>query len=428
MIVVSYRKGINMAKQFKIMCVNAGSSSIKFKLYEMDEEALKQEKLSEKAKYMKVLTSGIVERIGHEDGIFTIKKPDGFKHTDTLPIHNHEEGVQLVLKGLVQYGIVKDVKEIDAVGNRIVQGGPYFSDSAVFNQDTYDKIKELIPLDPLHAQAHLTCFDAFKKALPNVGEVAVFDTAFHQTMEPKEYMYALPYEYYEKYKVRRYGAHGTSHKYLSIVAKEKYLADKEHTDIITCHIGSGASVSAIHDGKCIATSMGLTPLAGVMMGSRTGDIDPSCMPYLCDCTGKSYNEMYDIFNHKSGILGVSGVSNDTRDVEDAYHAGNKRAILAMDMYAQRIADYIMMYYGKLGRCDLIVCSAGVFENAPLFRELTFKDVEKALNIHLDAKKNAETRLGKEGYISSEQSAIPVVVIPTDEELMIALDTARVLKL
>ena len=411
----------------KIMCVNAGSSSLKFKLYEMDESASKEKTLRKKAEHLRVLTSGIVERIGHEDGIFTLKKPDGFKHNEVLPVKNHDEAVQLLLKGLLEFGIVKDLKEINGVGNRVVQGGKYFSDSAVFDQYTYDRIEELIPLDPLHAQAHLTCFEAFKKALPEVGEVAVFDTAFHQTMEPKEYMYALPYEYYEKYAVRRYGAHGTSHKYLSEVVNEDYLAGKEHTNIITLHIGSGASVAAVKDGKCIATSMGLTPLAGVMMGTRTGDIDPSCMPYLCTCTGKSVDEMYDIYNKKSGILGISGVSNDTRDVEAGYEKGDERCKLAIEMYANRIAEYIMMYYGKLGSCDMIVCSAGVFENAPLYRELTFKLVEKALGVKIDAEKNKLTR-GKEGIISTDDSKIPVLVLPTDEELMIALDTARILKL
>lgn len=413
---------------FKIMCVNAGSSSLKFKLYEMDAQASNEVKVRDKAKHLKVLTSGIVERIGHEDGIFTIKKPDGFKHTDVLPVHNHDEAVKLLLNGLIQYGIIKDLNEINGVGNRVVQGGKYFDDSAVFNQDTYDKIKELIPLDPLHAEAALTCFDAFKKALPDVGEVAIFDTAFHQTMKPSEYMYAIPYEYYEKYAIRKYGAHGTSHKYLGEVVREEYLADKEHTNVITLHIGSGASVSAIKDGKCIATSMGLTPLAGVMMGSRTGDIDPSIMPYLCSCTGKTPDEVYAIFNQKSGILGISGISNDTRDVEDAYNKGDERSKLAIEMYATKIAEYIMMYYGKLGSCDMIVCSAGVFENAPLYREKTFNLIKDALGIEIDPKLNAEIRLGKEGIISTKDSKIPVLVLPTDEELMIALDTARILKL
>ena len=417
-----------MSNSKKIMCVNAGSSSIKFKLYEMDEKASLAKTIAEKSQYCKALCSGLVERIGHEDARCIIKKPDGSKSEKVLPIHNHDEGVQLVLKGLIEEKIVASLDEIQGVGNRVVQGGKYFSDAHVFDQYTYDRIEELIPLDPLHAEAHLTCFNAFKKALPTVGEVAVFDTAFHQTMEPKEYMYAIPYEWYEKYACRRYGAHGTSHKYLSQFAKEKYFADKEHVNIITCHIGSGASVSAVKDGKCIATSMGLTPLAGVMMGTRTGDIDPSCMPYLCTCTGKSADEIYDIYNHHSGLEGVSGISNDTRDVEAEYYKGNERAILAMDMYASRIAEYIMMYYGKLGHVDMIVCSAGVFENSPIYRKMAFDNVAEALGVKIDEKLNEEKVRGQWGLISTPDSKIPVAVIPTDEELMICLDTARILGL
>ena len=418
-----------MAKQMKIMCVNAGSSSLKFKLYAMDGKALSEKTLQNKGEHMSVLTSGIVERIGHEDGIFTIKKPGGYKNTKILPVKDHEEAVNLLLNGLISENIISSLEEITAVGHRVVQGGPYFADSHVFDQDTEDKIRSLIPLDPLHAPAHLTCYAAFAKALPkSVGEVAVFDTAFHQTMPAVEYMYALPYEYYEKYHVRRYGAHGTSHKYLSIMAKETYFPKKEHVNLITCHIGSGGSVSAIKDGKVLATSMGLTPLAGVMMGSRTGDIDASCMPYLCSCTGKSVDEMFDIYNHKSGILGISGISNDTRDVEEAAEKGNEKAKLAIDMYANSIANYVMMYYGKLeGKVDMVVCSAGVFENAPVYRKATF-DKLAAIGIKIDEEKNKVTRLGKSGIISAPDSKIAVAVIPTDEEMMIALDTVRILGL
>ncbi|MFA6829359.1 MAG: acetate kinase [Bacilli bacterium] len=417
-----------MSTEMKIMCVNAGSSSLKFKLYSMSADANDCKSIAEKANKCHVLTNGIVERIGHDDAIFTIKKPGDYKNTKILPVKNHDEAVRLVLNALIEEKIIANLEEINGIGHRVVQGGSYFSDSHVFDQDTADKIESLVPLDPLHAEAHLTCFNAFKNALPNVGEVAVFDTSFHQTMDPVEYMYAIPYEWYEKYGVRRYGAHGTSHKYLSMLAKDKYFANKEHVNIITCHIGSGASLAAVKDGKCIATSMGLTPLAGVVMGTRTGDIDPSCMPYLCKCTGLSADEVYDIYNHKSGVLGLTGISNDTRDVEDAFHKGDKKAELAAKMYASRIADYLMMYYGKLGHVDMIVCSAGVFENAPFYRELTFKDVEEALGVKIDAKLNSEIRLGKEGIISTPDSKIPVCVIPTDEELMIALDTFRILGL
>ena len=418
-----------MTKNYNIMCVNAGSSSLKFKLYSMDDDALKEKRLRDKAKHLKVLTSGIVERIGHEDGIFTIKKPGGFKKTTTLPVKDHDFAVQLVLKALIEQNVISSIDEITAVGHRIVQGGKYFRDSAIFTDDVKEKIISLIPLAPLHNGAHITCYEAFKKVLPaSVGHVAVFDTSFHATMKPKEYLYPLPFEYYEKYAVRRYGAHGTSHKYLSTIVNEEYLTGNEHTNIITLHIGSGASVCAIRDGKCVATSMGLTPLAGVMMGTRTGDIDPSIMTYLMSCTHKSAEDIYDIYNHKSGLLGVSGISNDTRDVEIAYERGDLRSTLAVEMYCQKIADYICMYYGKLGHVDMIVCSAGVFENAPLYREDAFADCGEALGIKIDTQKNQEMILGQEGFISTPDSHIPVVVIPTDEELMIALDTARLLNL
>ena len=417
-----------MTDSIKIMCINAGSSSLKFKLYEVGKNIKNAKSLTEKATHLNSLTNGIVERIGHDDAIFSIKDKEGKKQTTIQPVSNHQEAVDLVLNSLLKLNIISSYDEIKGVGNRVVQGGSYFSDSALFDKKTEEIITKLIPLDPLHAEAHLTCYHAFKKALPNVGEVAVFDTAFHQTMEEKEYMYALPYEYYEKYSVRKYGAHGTSHKYLSIMASEMYFKGQEHVNLITCHIGSGASISAIKDGKCISTSMGLTPLAGVMMGTRTGDIDPSCMPFLAKCTGKDAEELYDIFNKKSGLLGISGISNDTRDVEDAYLKGDKKAKLAIDMYANKIAEYIMMYYGKLGHVDMIVCSAGVFENAPLYRKEAFKLVEEAIGVKIDEKLNSEIRLGKEGLISSSDSKIKVAVIPTDEELMIALDTIKLLNI
>ena len=300
----------------KVMAVNAGSSSLKFKLYEMPEE--------------KVLCSGIAERIGHEDGIFTIKYNDQ-KDTKILPILDHSRAVELLVEGLIEKGIVKSIDEIQAVGHRIVQGGKYFSHSEIFNKDTEDKIESLIPLAPLHNKAHLVGFRAFRDVLPGVLNVAVFDTAFHQTMEEEDYVYPVPYEMTTKYDCRRYGAHGTSHKYLSEEGL-KYLQGVEHPRIISCHIGSGASITAIKDGKCVATSMGLTPLGGIMMGTRTGDIDPSVMNYLCSCTGISVEEMYQIFNKKSGFLGVSGVSNDSRDVIAAANEGNPRAILANKLF------------------------------------------------------------------------------------------------
>lgn len=410
----------------KIMCVNGGSSSLKFKLYEVRGVIDESSTLREKASKLHAITSGLVERIGHEDAIFNLKLESGKKIKEVRSIMNHDEAVALLLEALIKYDIVSSLNEITGIGNRTVMGGDEYPDSTLFDSKAYAKIESLTPLNPLHCPAILSCHRAFLKALPDVGQVAVFDTSFHTTMEPKEYIYAVPYEYYEKYDVRRYGAHGTSHKYLSTVTREEYLKGKEHTRIITLHIGSGASIAAVKDGKCVATSMGMTPLAGVIMGTRTGDIDPSIFPYLMKCTGKDADEISDIFNKKSGLLGISGVSNDTRDVEAKMLEGDYRSKLAVDMFVDKIADYIMMYYGKLGGCDMIVCSAGVFENSALFRKMTFDQVSEALNIKLDLKKNEETVRGKEGIISSDDSSVPVLVLPTDEELMIALDTIKIL--
>lgn len=389
----------------KVMAVNAGSSTLKYKLFEMPEG--------------KVLCSGMADRIGHEDGIFKIKY-DGKEEKVTLPLPDHSKAVELLLEALTKYGVVKHLDEIKCVGHRVVQGGKYFSHSVDFDLDAAKKIESLTPLDPLHAPAHLTGWKAFEDALPGVPEIAVFDTAFHQTMEPEDYLFPIPYELTEKYDCRRYGAHGTSHQYLSIKGQEDFLSGYEHTRIISCHLGSGSSLAAIKDGKCVATSMGLTPLGGVMMGTRTGDLDPSVMEYLCTCTGLSVEEMYDIFNKKSGFLGVSGLSNDTRDVEDAAIAGDERCLNAVKLFARRVADYIGQYFVRLGGADLIVFSAGIGENSGYFRRLILQDCEEALGLKIDYGKNEPLR-GKEELISLPESKIKVAVIPTDEEYMIALD-------
>lgn len=389
----------------KVMAVNAGSSSLKFKLYEMPEE--------------KVLCSGNAERIGHEDAIFGIKW-NGQSEKKILPILDHSKAVELVVNAMLEKGIVKNMHEIKAVGHRVVQGGKYFSHSELFNKDTEDKIESLIPLAPLHNKAHLIGFRAFKSILPDVTNVAVFDTAFHQSMQPQDYVFPIPYEYTEKYDCRRYGAHGTSHKYLSEMGL-KYLPNVAHPRIISCHIGSGASITAIKDGKCIATSMGLTPLGGIMMGTRTGDLDPSVMNYLCKCTGKSVEEMYQIFNKKSGFLGVSEISNDSRDVLAACEKGDKKAILANQLFIRRIADYIGQYFVRLGGADLIIFSAGIGENSAITREQVIDEIGEALNVKIDKELN-NTIHGKEALISTNDSKIKVAVIPTDEEVMIARDT------
>ena len=394
----------------KCMAVNAGSSSIKYKLYEMPEE--------------KVICSGLVERIGHDDGHFVIKF-NGEKKEEVLPLPDHSVGVERILKALLEFKIIASYDEIKAVGHRVVQGGKYFSKSAYFDKDTEEKITKLIPLDPLHAPAHLMGFHAFKVTLPDATAIAVFDTAFHQSMEPEDYLFPIPYEFTEKYDCRRYGAHGTSHNFIAIEG-EKYVKDSKDKRIISCHLGSGASLCAIKNGKCVATSMGLTPLGGIMMGTRSGDIDPSVYYYLCDEAKLPYDEVYDILNKKSGFLGVSGVSNDTRDVEEAAAKGNERAKTSIALWARRVADYIGSYYVRLGGADLIAFTAGVGENSAKFREEVLKRIEESLALKIDYEKNNELH-GKEGLISKEGSAIKVAVIPTDEEVMIARDCMKALE-
>ena len=394
---------------YKVMAVNAGSSSLKYKLFEMPEE--------------KVLCKGVADRIGHDDAIFKISY-EGGDVKEVLPIKDHSKGVELVIEALLKYKIIKSLDEIKCVGHRVVQGGKYFSKSADFDEDTEEKIAKLTPLDPLHAPAHLIGFHAFKDALPNTPAIAVFDTAYHQSMEEEDYLFPIPYEMSVSYDCRRYGAHGTSHNYLADKAIADYFGGKkEGTRIISCHIGSGSSLCAIRDGKCVATSMGLTPLGGVMMGTRTGDLDPSVMDYLCNQTGKSVDEMYDIFNKKSGLLGVSGISNDTRDIEAAVKEGNERALLTCKLFARRIADYIGQYYVRLGGADLIIFSAGIGENGDFYREIILKDVEEALGLKIDYELNKKVN-GKQAVISKPDSKIKVVIIPTDEEVMIARDCMK----
>ncbi len=385
------------------MTVNSGSSSLKFKLYEMPEE--------------KVLCSGNCERIGLDDGIFTIKY-DGKKDQSFPTFPSHKEAAQLVVDTLLEKGIIKSYDEIKSCGHRIVQGGKYFSKSVVFNKENEEKIESLIPLAPLHNPAHLICYNAFKKVLPNCVHTATFDTAFHQTMEPEDYLYPIPMELSEKYDIRRYGAHGTSHKYLSEAAK-KYLKGIKNPKIISCHIGSGASISAIKDGKCVATSMGLTPLGGIMMGTRSGDMDPSVFNYLCTVTKKSNEEIYNLLNKKSGFLGMGG-SSDSRDILANAEKGDKNAILANKVFIRRICDFIGQYFVRLGGVDLIIFSAGIGENEPRTRRDVIKEIYPSIGAKIDEKLN-DTIHGSEAVISTLDSKVKVVVIPTDEEVMIARD-------
>ncbi len=396
----------------KVIAVNAGSSSLKFQLFEMPSE--------------EVICSGIVERIGMDEGIFTIKH-NGKKKTQHTPIADHGVAVDMLLEALVAEGVVTQLSEINAVGHRIVHGGEYFSDSAVVDEDVVKKVEELCELAPLHNPAHLVGYRAFKKALPGVGHVFTFDTAFHQTLDKERYLYPLPYEYYTDLKVRKYGAHGTSHKY---VAEQviQMMGNPKHSRIIVCHLGNGASLSAVQDGKCIDTSMGFTPLAGVMMGTRCGTIDPSIMPYLCKKLNKTPDEVLDIYNKKSGMLGISGISSDSRDVENAlFKEGNERALLTGLLYARIVSKYIGEYFIEMGGVDAIAFTAGVGENAAYLRRLIIDNCARALGVFLNEEANA-IRSSENRVISHQYSRVDVMVIPTNEEVMIARDTVRLLHL
>ena len=394
----------------KIIAVNAGSSSLKFQLFEMDNET--------------VITSGVIERIGLENSIFTIKY-NGDKDVKTLDIPTHKEAVALLLETLIEKNIVSSLEEIKGVGHRVVQGGSYFQDSAIIDDYVVSKIDELKQLAPLHNPAHLTGYYAFKEAIPNAGAVAVFDTAFHQTLEPRCYVYPIPYKFYEEHKIRKYGAHGTSHFYVSSRARD-LLGNPEHSKVIVAHLGAGGSLSAVKDGKCINTSMGFTPLAGIMMGTRSGDLDASVVEYLVNTLGIDMHEVIRILNKESGLLGISGVSSDFRDVQAAAEAGNERAKLAIQIFFRRVIAYIGRYFIALGGCDAICFTAGIGENSAYARKEIISLVSEALGIVLDDDANEN---GKgERLITKPESKIKVFVIPTNEELVIARDTQRLLGL
>ncbi len=391
------------------MAVNAGSSSLKFQLFEMPEET--------------VITSGIIERIGFTDAKFQIQVGQE-KKKETLAILDHSQAVSILLQALEQYKIVDSLSEIEAIGHRVVHGGEYFYDSVKVDDDVINKVEELCELAPLHNPANLIGYRAFQKVLPNVEHVFIFDTAYHQTIAKENYMYPLPLEFYENLKVRKYGAHGTSHKYVANEAI-KMLGNPEHSKIIVCHLGNGASISAIKDGVCVDTSMGFTPLAGVMMGTRSGDVDPSIMPFLCNKLNKTSDEVLHIYNNKSGMLGVSGISSDSRDVEDAYYKGDERAVLTSKMYAKSVSKYIGSYVIELGGLDALVFTAGVGENAAYLRTKIVGNIAEALGASLDEEKNP-IRSGDNRVISLPSSKVQVMIIPTNEEVMIARDTIRIL--
>ncbi|MCR5482876.1 MAG: acetate kinase [Bacilli bacterium] len=390
----------------KILSVNAGSSSLKFRLYDMPKEEL--------------LMKGTIERIGLSDGVYSIRIGDTKVEKD-IDFADHEEAVQLLLKDLIDQKVIKSLDEIKAVGHRIVHGGNKYSKSVILNKRVIKEIGSISDLAPLHNPAGLLGVQAFVDNIPDAVNVACFDTAFHQTMEPAEFLYAIPYEWYVKYDVRKYGFHGLSHKFITETMMDKLKNKKPN--LIICHIGNGASISAVKDGHCIDTSMGMTPNAGLMMGTRSGDIDHTLIQYVKKKTGFSSEKINEILNKESGLEGIAGMS-DLRDIDRAYEAKEDKVVLAIDMYTQRIANYVAEYYCKLdGKVDGIVFTAGGGENDPIIRREAIKKLH-ALGIKLDEEKNEETitRKGKEGVISSKDSKVPVYVIATDEELMIARDT------
>ncbi len=393
----------------KTIAINAGSSSLKWQLYQMPTET--------------VIAKGIVERIGLNDSIFTIKYGEGQKFETVEDIKDHEVAVQMLLDHLIELEIIHSYEEITGVGHRVVAGGEYFKDSTIITDDVLEKIEELAELAPLHNPANAMGIKAFRHILPNILSVAVFDTSFHASMPAVDYMYSLPKEYYTKYAARKYGAHGTSHRFVSQRAIEFLNKPEEETKIITCHIGNGASITAVKGGKSVDTSMGFTPLAGVTMGTRSGDIDASLIPYLMRKEGiENVGDFIDILNKKSGILGLSGISSDMRDVQAAAASHNDDAELALEIYADRIRKYIAQYIAVMNGVDAIVFTAGVGENAAYIREAVLKPMTW-FGIKLNTTVNNLIH-GEEAEITAPDSKVKVFVIPTDEELVIARDVQR----
>ncbi len=393
----------------KVLCVNAGSSSLKFQLYDMPAEIS--------------IIGGYVEKIGAKDSFYTIKH-EGKKNEVKKLIADHTEAVKIMLEELINYGVVKDLSEIKAVGHRAVHGGEKYTKSVVINDEVLKDMKEFGKFAPLHLPGNIAGVKAMQKALPDAVQVAVFDTAFHHTIPKIQYMYPVPMEWYEKYGVRKYGFHGTSHKYITETMQKKL--GKENINLIICHVGSGASITAVKDGKSYDTTMGLTPLDGLMMGTRSGSIDPSIIKYMVDEAGMTYDKVDDALNKKSGLLGVCGF-NDNRDVEEAISKGDENARLALDMYVDRIDRYIAEYYLELGgEVDAIVFTAGVLENGAETRESIINGLAP-LGIKINKEVNDAIASFKEitsGIITAEDSTVPVYVEPTNEELMIVRDAYK----
>lgn len=396
----------------KILVLNCGSSSIKYALYNMDDKS--------------VMTSGGAERVGLDNAFVKVKLPDGEKRKVMHDIPEHTEGVKFIFSLLTdpEIGVIKNLKEIDAVGHRMVHGGEKFNKSVVLNDEVLKTFEECIDLAPLHNPANLKGVRAVSELMPGLPQVGVFDTAFHQTMPAHSYLYAVPYELYEKYGVRRYGFHGTSHRYVAQRVCDFLGVDAAGKKVITCHIGNGGSIAAVDGGKCVDTSMGLTPLEGLMMGTRSGDIDGGAITFIEKKLGLDADGMSDLLNKKSGVFGITGISSDMREIDAAVEQGNERAKMALDMYNYRIKKYVGAYTAAMGGCDIIVFTAGVGENQWQMRHAVCENMEY-MGVKLDVEKNKTVR-GEEAVISTPDSKVTVCVIPTDEELMIATDTMSLL--
>jgi acetate kinase len=390
----------------KIIAINAGSSSLKFQLFEMPSE--------------EVITKGLIERIGLNDSIFNITV-NGEKVQEITDIPNHDVAVKMLLDKLTTLGIIGSLDEIEGIGHRVVHGGEEFDDSVLITDEVLAKIEDLSELAPLHNPANATGIKAFKQVLPNVPAVAVFDTAFHQTMPESSFLYSLPYEYYKEYGIRKYGFHGTSHKYVSQRAAELLGRPLDQLRLLSCHLGNGASITAIEGGKSIDTSMGFTPLAGVTMGTRSGNIDPALIPYIMEKTNQTAEEVLDVLNKQSGMLAVSGFSSDLRDIEIQARQGNERAQLALDVFAGRIHKYIGSYSARMSGVDAIIFTAGIGENSDVIRARVLRGLE-FMGVYWDPSLNKVR--GEEAFINYPHSPVKVLVIPTNEEVMIARDVLR----
>ncbi len=398
----------------KILVINAGSSSLKYQLIDMETE--------------QVLAKGLCERIGIDGSKLNHTPDGGEKIVIEKNMKDHSDAIRMVLDALTnaEYGVIKSMDEIAAVGHRVVHGGETFSGSVIIDADVKKALEDCIPLAPLHNPANLIGIAACEEAMPAVPQIGVFDTAFHQTMSKEAYMYAVPYEYYEKHKVRRYGFHGTSHKYVSLEAAKMLGKKPEELKMITCHMGNGSSITAVDGGKSVDTSMGFTPLAGVVMGTRCGDIDPAIVKFVAEQEKLSLEEVDNVLNKKSGVQGISGVSSDFRDLEAAQAEGNKHAELALSMFVESVRRFVGSYMVKLGKVDAIIFTAGIGENTPVMRAAILKNLEN-FGIKIDDEKNEKAIRGVQMDISAEDSKVRVLVIPTNEELMIAKETLELLK-